>query len=399
MNPAVPSDHRAMSPASAPRYDLARWREQIPLLDTFIPLNNCSQAPQTRSTRNAAEAFLDSWNRDGMDWDAWITEVEHARAAFARLIHAGTDEIAVTTSVSAATASLASALSYAPPRNRIVLSEGEFPTVGHVWLAHRRYGAELDWVPVRAGSLHMEDYEAAIDERTLLVSACHGYYLNGFKQDLGALASLAHHRGALLYVDAYQTMGTCPLDVKALDIDVLACGTLKFLMGTPGIAFLYVRRDLIERLEPAVTGWFGRAEPFAFLTRRLDWSGTARRLDTGTPPVFNAYVARAGIEMLEEVGLDAIHAWTGALSRRLVEGGLARGLTVHGTTDAERKAPTTAFICPDAHRVEAELRREGILVSARGPVIRLAPHFYNTVAEVERALDALARILRPQAHD
>lgn len=388
-----------MSPSSVPQpdYDLDAWRARIPILDRFIPLNNCSQGPQTDRTRAAAENYLTSWNRDGMDWSRWMEEVDRAKAEFAELINAAPEEVAVTTSVSAATASLASALRYDGPRPKIVVTEAEFPTVAHVWLAHRKYGADIEWVPVRDGRVPLDAYDEAIDEQTRLVSATHGYYQNGFKQDLAAIAEKAHARGTWLYVDAYQTLGTHPVDVNALGIDILSSGTLKFLMGTSGIAFLYVRNELIDQLHPAVTGWFGRENPFAFETRTLDWSPTASRFDTGTPPVLNAYVARAGIALINEIGPSSIRAWTDLLSKRLITGGRQRGLTLRGPTDVRRKTPTTAFVCPgDAHDAEARLRERGILASARGPVIRLAPHFYTSIDDVETALDALADVFGEQ---
>ena len=376
-----------------PLYDLAAWRRRIPLLASFIPMNNCSQAPQLDVTRAAAEEYLESWNAAGMDWDAWMAEAYRAKEEFARLINASPDEIAVSSSVSEATAGLASALDLRGPRRKVVVSEAEFPSVGHVWLAHRKYGLDVDWVPVRGGLTYLEDYERAIDEHTLLVSACHAYYQNGYVQDVAGIARVAHERGALVYVDAYQSLGVEPVDVKAMDIDILASGNLKYLLGVPGIAFLYVRRDLIERLHPAVTGWFGRENPFAFTIRDLTWAPTAARLDTGTPPVINAYISRAGMAVINELGVDAINAWTRQLSRRLVEGGLARGFTLHGTPDPQRKTPSTAFVCPgDSHAVEVLMRRRGVIAAARGAVIRLAPHFYSTLAECDAALDALQAV-------
>jgi selenocysteine lyase/cysteine desulfurase len=177
-------------------------------------------------------------------------------------------------------------------------------------MAQKRFGADVARVPLRDGVTVPEDYEAALDQRTLVVSACHGYYQNGFKQDILAIAELAHERGALLYVDAYQTLGTAPFDAPSSGADFVAAGCLKYLMGTPGIAFVWVRPGLAERLRPALTGWFGRREPFAFDAERLDWAEGARRL-----------------------------------------------------------------------------------ASARGPAIRLAPHFYSSVEDVDRALDALAEVL------
>jgi len=376
-----------------PRYDLHAWRGRIPLLATTIPLANCSQAPQTEITRAAADAFLDSWNRAGMDWDAWMAEVDAAKAAFARLIGAHPDEIAISTSVSAATASLASALDLSG-RDTIVVSGAEFPTVAHVWQAQLARGAHIAWAPVHDGVVELDAYADAIHDRTRVVSACHAYYQNGFKQDVAAIAELAHARGALIYVDAYQSLGTEPIDVEALDVDFLAAGNLKFLMGVAGVAFLYVRRELIERLRPTVTGWFGRADPFAFRADRLDWADSARRLETGTPPVPSVYIARAGMEMLESIGLDAIGAWNRVLSERLAQGGLERGLALHGPADAARRAPTTAFVVPgDSHDVEAAMRRRGVLPSARGPVVRLAPHFFNSLDDIDTALDTLTDVL------
>jgi selenocysteine lyase/cysteine desulfurase len=352
-------------------------------------MNNCSQAPQTDLTRAAAERYLDSWNQSGMDWDAWVEEVHLAKQEFARLINATADEIAVFSSVSEATSAVASAMDFGAPRNRVVVTEAEFPTIGHVWLAQERHGARVSWVPVCDGEIDPASYDSLVDERTALVSACHGYYLNGFTQDIPRLARRVHDAGALLYVDAYQTLGTQPVDVREMNVDFLAAGNLKFLMGIPGIAFLYVRRDLIERLSPTITGWFGRANPFAFQVKQLDWAPTAARFDTGTPPVANAYISRAGMSIINEVGPDRIRRWLEVLGRRLIDGGRARGLTLHGTTDMARKTSTTAFVVPDSHAVEMTMRKHGVLPSARGPVIRLAPHFYNTLDDVDTALDVL----------
>ncbi len=379
---------------SAPAYDLDAWRSRIPVLDTTIHLANCSQAPQSEATRAAAEAYLASWNESGMDWDAWMAEVDAARAAFARLIGAEDDEVALSTSVSAATASLASALDWAD-RDTVVVSGAEFPTVAHVWLAQRERGPRIVRVPVNdVGVIELDAYAEAIDDRTRIVSSCHAYYRNGCKQDVAAIAELAHRHGALLYVDAYQTLGTEPVNVKTLDVDILASGNLKFLMGVAGVAFVYVRRELIERLRPTVTGWFGRTDPFAFDADRLDWAPTARRLETGTPPVPSIYIARAGMEMLESVGLEAIGAWNRILAGRLAQGGQERGLELRGPADPTHRAPTTAFAVPgDSHAVEAAMRHRGVLPSARGPVVRLAPHFFNTTDDIDTALDTLADIL------
>ena len=358
-------------------------------------MNNCSQAPLTDATQAAVDAYLQSWARDGMDWDAWIAEVELARQSFARLINADVDEVAVTSSVSHAASALASALSFDGERRRVLASAAEFPTVGHVWLAQQPRGAEVAWVPLStSGTIDTNDYATRIDERTRVVSACHAYFVNGFKQDVAAIARLAHSRGALVFVDAYQTLGTEPIDVKALEVDALAGGTLKYLMAAAGIAFLYVRRTLADQLRPTMTGWFGRAHPFAFDATALDWAPVARRFDSGTPPIVNAYMARAGLEIIHDVGPANIAAWTRVLSHRLVAGGRERGLTLSGTPNAARKSPTTAFwVGEGSESVERRMRARGVIPSARGSVIRLSPHFYSTIQDVDRALDTLAEVL------
>lgn len=379
-----------------PSYDLAACRRRIPLLRSAIPLNNCSQAPQTEDTRTAALAYLDSWNTVGMDWEAWMADVERARAAFAALIGAAPEDVAITSSVSEATSSLASALEPDGARRRIVMTDAEFPTVAHVWRAHQRRGFTVVSAPVTDGRVRQEEYEPLLDGRTLLVSATHAYYQTGALQDVRAIAEQAHTVGALVYVDAYQTLGTRPVDVRALGIDALASGTLKYLMGMPGIAFLYVAHELAERLHPTVTGWFGRTDPFAFDAARLDWAAGARRFDTGTPPIVNAAVARAGIDLIAAIGPEHIQAWTQVLADRLAEGGRARGFTVLGPPDSRRRAPTTAFRVADAHAAETALRARGIIASARGPAIRLAPHYYNTLDDIDRALDTLAEVVAPE---
>jgi selenocysteine lyase/cysteine desulfurase len=379
---------------TAPPYDIDALRGRIPLLKSMIPMNNCSQAPQTTATRAAAEFYLETWNQSGMDWDEWMDQVRRAKEEFATLIGASTDEIALFSSVSEATSALASALDFTGKRRKLVVSEAEFPTVGQVWLAQEKRGAQVQWAAVRDGAVDPCEYELHVDRETVLVSACHGYYLDGALQDIARLAALAHSHDALLFVDAYQTLGAVPVNVKTLDVDFLVSGNLKYLMGIPGVAFMYVRRELIESLHPTVTGWFGRENPFAFKVNELDWSENASRFDTGTPPIINLYVARAGLEIINEIGVANIRAWHEVLAHRLVEGGVERGLTVFGPTDVAHKTASTAFIVKDSPDVEIAMRAKGIIPSARGPVIRLAPHYYSTLADVDTALDVLASVTR-----
>lgn len=401
--PAAPS--RVSTPASNsypagslmdPRV-IEEWRKEFPILRNIIHVGNCSQSPQSIRVRNAIETYLENWLTVGMDWDYWMDEVNKAKIEFARLINADPGEVAVSTSVSEAVSSIASAITYEGPRRKVVTTEAEFPTVGHVWLAHQKYGGKVEFVPVRNGIVRMEDYERYVDEDTVIVSVTHVYYQNGFKQDLGEIARLAHSRGALVLVDAYQSLGTTPVDVKALDVDILTSGNLKYLLGIPGIAFLYVKKDLVPKLKPAVTGWFGQENPFAFKVHYLDYASSARRFDTGTPPVMPAFAARAGMEIINQVGPRAIAERIDMLSKHAIEGAQRRGLEVTSPLDISKKGATTAIRVPDSHAMEVELKKRNIIASARGDVIRVAPHFFTRPEDLDVVLDEIVAILRKGA--
>ena len=384
--------------ATEPDFDLAAWRRRIPVLERAVPMNACSQGPLTDRAGEAMESFMESWRRRSMDWERWLGEVEEARRLFARLVGAEPGEVALASSVSAAANSVASALDFGGRRRAVAVTEAEFPSVAHVWLARRRDGARVKWIPATEEGIRPRAYERVVDGETLIVSACHAHYETGFTQELAAVAERVHDAGALLFVDAYQSVGTRPIDVKEAGVDFLAAGCQKFLMGTSGIAFLYVAPRLVDRLEPRDTGWFGRRDPFAFDAETLDWAPDASRFEIGTPPVPSAYVARAGMEVIDEVGTEAVRDWTRRLGRRLQEGGRDRGLEPVGPGDPARRNPTVAFRCPEgteAAEVGERLRDAGVIAAPRGRVVRLTPHFYSSREDVDRSLDALAGAMAP----
>jgi selenocysteine lyase/cysteine desulfurase len=244
-------------------------------------------------------------------------------------------------------------------------------------------------VKPRGEELPVEAYAEAIDERTLIVPATHVCFRNGYRLDIPRLVCLCRERGAYFFLDDYQRTGTAPLDVHALGVDFLVTGALKYLLGAAGVAFLYVRRDLIERLEPLATGWFGRADPFAFAPNRLDWSPTARRFETGTPPVPSVYAARAGIELLQSVGLQAVEEQIARLVDRFVTGARARGLDVITPDDPQRRGPLVVIRCAAASELVHRLERRGIIASARGTGLRVSFHAYNTDEDADTVLEAL----------
>ena len=366
------------------------FRKQFPIFDQKIYLSSCSQGALSRPVEAAVHEFLESWHRHGNPWEIWVGRMEELGVTFARLINAQPDEVAVTFSVSTALNSLASALSYRE-RPKVVTSDFDFPTVGHIWLAQQRRGAQVTFARANGTRLPLSAFEDVVDDQTALVSTTQVCYKNGFKNNIGALAELAHERGAYLLIDAYQSMGTQPMDVKALDLDILVTGALKYLLGSPGVAFMYMRRELIERFEPSDSGWFGQENVFAYDVHHLQYASSARRFETGSPPVPNVYASLAALRLLDGVGLDVIQAHVQSLVGRFIEGARRRGLALLTPEEPADRGPLVMVRSSDAPKLVELLGREGILCSTRDGALRVSLHYYNTVEDVDAVLSALDR--------
>ena len=366
------------------------FRKQFPIFDEKVYLSSCSQGALARPVEAGVQEFLESWHRYGNPWESWVGRMEELRAEFASLINAQPDEVAVTFSVSSALNSLASALRY-DVRPRVVTSDFDFPTVGHIWLAQQRRGAEVVFAQAQGDRLPLTAFEEAVDGRTALVSTTHVCYRNGFKNNVSALAELAHERGALLLIDAYQSMGTQPMDVKALDLDILVTGSLKYLLGSPGVAFMYMRKELIERFEPSDSGWFGQENVFAYDVHHLRYAGSARRFETGSPPVPSVYATLPALQLIAGAGLDTIEAHVQALAGRFIEGARARGLALLTPAEPALRGPLVMVRSTDAVRLVDALARDGILCSTRDGALRVSLHYYNTASDVDAVLAAFDR--------
>jgi selenocysteine lyase/cysteine desulfurase len=369
---------------------VAAFRKQFPIFDQKVYLSSCSQGALSRPVEAALQEFVESWHTHGNPWEIWVGRMEELRAEFARLINAEPAEVAVTFSVSSALNSLASALRY-KERPRVVTSDFDFPTVGHIWLAQARRGAEVAFARAEGTRLPLSAFEEVIDDRTALVSTTQVCYKNGFKTNVGALAELAHERGTYLLIDAYQAMGTQPMDVKALDIDILVTGALKYLLGSPGVAFMYMRKELIERFEPSDSGWFAQENVFAYDVHHLRYAASARRFETGSPPVPNVYASLAALRLLGSVGLDVIQAHVQALAGRFIDGAQQRGLALLTPEEPAERGPLVMVRSTDAPKLVEALARDGILCSTRDGALRVSLHYYNTGADVDAVLAALDR--------
>ena len=370
----------------------AAIRGEFPIFETSTYLNSCSQGALSNRVRAAVDNWLDGWDENGAEWDYWVARNEEFRAAVARLLHAEVDDVAVTTSVSQGVSALLSALRLDGDRNRIVISEYEFPTVGQIAHAQELRGAEVVHVrPDADGVIAPERFAEAIDERTALVCSTTVSYRSGHRHDVAAIADVAHAKGALVLADSYQACGAVELDVRSLGADVVTGGTVKYLLGTAGLAFMWVRSDVCETLLPTQTGWFADEDIFAMSIADYSPHRSARRFDSGTPPVPALYAGVAGMSLVEEAGLPAIEAYVQGLVDRLLRGLDDLGATIVTPREQARRGPLVCVRSTDVDALVAALREEQIVGSSREDKLRIALHLYNVEGDVDRLLDALAR--------
>jgi len=374
-----------------PPLNVEALRERFPIFRQQIYVNSCSQGALSVDVRQAYDHYLCDWDQYGAPWDYWVERAETIRKAMADLINATTDELAVMTSVSAAVSALASGLRFDGKRNKVVSTVFEFPTVGQIWHAQEVRGAKVVHVPAAGNIIPLEHFEQAIDDQTLIVSLSHVCFRNGSKLDIPAIVHLAHRRGALVMVDCYQSLGTTPLDVQALGVDFMVGGTLKYLLSSAGLAFLYVHRDLIRQLNPTAIGWFSQENIFAMDPTTSRLSPTARRFESGTPPIPNIYAGIAGINLLQSVGVERIEAHVRELTDALIEGAMQAGFNVVNPINPKQHGALITIKSNDAHQLVQRLAGERIVVSSRDNNLRISPHFYNTLADVDAVLSALKK--------
>ena len=369
-------------------------RDHFPILERKTYLNSCSYGALSHEVRAAYDAYLEAREAMGAPWEPFVAKNEEVRAAFAGLIGAETGEVAVTASASAALNSFVSGLDFSGRRRKIVVSDLEFPTVGQIWRAQEARGAEVvyaDEIDGAAGvSVPLERFEKLIDDQTLLVSLAHVCYRNGARNDIAGVVRLARDRGALVLLDAYQALGAIPIDVGALDIDVLIGGPLKYLLASAGAGFLYIRKSLLTEINPFVTGWFAQADIHAMDHRAHAPAADARRFEAGTPPVPSLYAAAAGIGLVQSVGVARIREHVGALTDRLKAGVAELGGALATPPAPERHGPMIAIRAQDAEALVASLAETGIITSSRDGNLRISPHFYNSSADIDALLAALA---------
>ncbi|HEX3395086.1 MAG TPA: aminotransferase class V-fold PLP-dependent enzyme [Steroidobacteraceae bacterium] len=365
-------------------------RKEFPVLQRKTYLNSGSYCALANEVRAAFNAYMEDRLLVGANWDVWVTKNESVRNLTATLLRATPDEIAVTASVSAGLNALASALQFTGPRNKVVVSDFEFPTNAQIWHAQEPRGARVVHVPRAAdGYIPAEMFEKAIDEETQLVAITHVCFRNGAKLDIPGIVRIARAKGAKVLLDCYQSVGSLDIDVKALDVDFAVGGMLKYLLGTAGIGFMYAKDSCVRSLLPTNSGWFAQANITAMDITANRPAPNARRFEAGTPPVVNCYAAEAGLKMLLRVGTGAITKRNYALTRRCMQRLEEIGWPSITPKEDERRGATVAVPSRDSARLSAELMKHDIVTSYRDDNVRASFHFYNNEDDVESFIAAM----------
>jgi kynureninase len=376
--------------------DLLSWRSRFPILASKTYLINNSLGAMPASVNDSLAEYTDLWATEGVvAWDTWLPEVVNVAAILEDIVRAPRGSMTMCQNVTNALAEILSCIEFETPRNQIVHCAGEFPTVEYLLDAQRRIGAEV----VRIGTDPLvypeRDLLDAITARTALVVISHVLFRTAELVDVRPIVERAHNHGALVVLDAYQSMGAVPFDVVELDVDFLVGGSVKWLCGGPGAGYLYASPRIIERLEPRLVGWFSHARPFGFESPPIEYAEGIARFTGGTPNMPAYYQAREGYKVIRDVGPEVIRENARRQTELIYAGALERGYTVNSPREFERRGNHVTVDVPKAQQVKDELIRRGFVVDYRpGAGIRIAPHFYNTDDECRAILDEIAAILR-----
>jgi kynureninase len=380
----------------------SKYRKHFPILETSCYMISNSLGAMPREVEDELMQYTAIWQREGVEaWHEWFPFVDEVSGLLANIIGADAKDVTLIHNLTVGSALIASCLDFTGKRNKIVYSDLHFPTISYLWQGWTKYGAKAHVIPSDGIWTETERYIEAIDENTQLVALSHVYFRSGGLQDVKTIIDHAHKMGALVMLDSYQAAGVIPIDVKALNIDILATGVLKWLCGGPGAAFMYVRPDLQEKFQPAIRGWLGDKEPFEFHMPNVNFAEGMHRFLTSSIQVPCLHTARPALRMFNEIGLDAIRKKSLQLTDRLIAKADEYGFIVNSPREQTKRggaltidpiaagtpAPrTTKEVCD-------ELIRRRFIVDYRPPLgIRIAPHFYNTLEEVDAVMEEMKKI-------
>ncbi len=378
--------------------DLTSYRAEFPVVERKSYLISASLGPVSLRARSYLDGYMDAWAEKGAPDHVWMEDIFPAMArlkrTFGAMVGADADELAITGNVSLALASIASCVDWTK-RRKVIMSELDFPTDGHVFLAFARLGAEIVWLPSPDGlTVPLESYRDAIDEETAIVVINRVLYRTSSLLDAKEICRMAREAGAWSVVDDFHGAGIVPVDVHDMGCDFYTAGVLKWLCGGPGGTFLYARRDLLPSLEPLLTGWMGQREPFTFDLQHLDYHPSARRFEHGTPPGPIVFIAQGGLDIITEVGPGVIREHQQDLIDYLISRADGAELPVRSPRDRNvRGGMVNIGVGANAGKICHALLERNVCTDYRGDGIRVSPHFFNIEADIDRLFDELADLV------
>jgi kynureninase len=381
--------------------ELLKWRGEFPILERTTYMISNSLGAMPRGVYDEMRSYADAWGERGVRaWEeGWWEMAVNVGDKIASLIGAGRGEISLHQNVTLIQAVISSCFDFRGPRNKVVLTDLEFPSIQYFYHEQRRNGARIDLVP-SGDSVRFDlgKFLDSIDETTLLVPISHVLFRSAYIVDARAIIEKAHRVGAHVILDLFQAAGTIPIDVRGLGANFACGGVLKWLCGGPGVGYLYVREDLRAKLQPAIAGWLAHQRPFAFETGAIDAREDSFRYLNGTPHIPALYACQPGLNILNEAGIGAIRQKSMRMTARLFEAAKAHGWRVNTPESPGERAGTVSVDCPHAAEVCRELLAREILVDYRPKAgVRLSPHFYNREEECDLAIAQIADILETRA--
>jgi len=377
--------------------DLLRYRAEFPILESTTYMISNSLGAMPRGVATSLQSYCDTWATRGVRaWEEkWWDMAREVGDAIGVLMNAPAGSVSVHLNVTLCQAVVASCFDFRGRRNKVVYSDMNFPSIMYFWEAQQAQGARVHMVKTDDG-VHVptERLVEAIDEETLLVPISHVVFRSSYIKDVKAIIEKAHRVGAHVVLDAFQSLGSVPVDVQALNADFAVGGVLKWLCGGAGTSYLYVRPDLGAKLRPNLTGWFAHEKPFGFEIGPNKYAEPPYRFMQGTSNVPGYYAALPGLKIIREAGVERIREKSKKMTARLIELADQRGWKVNAPRDAERRGGTVAIDMPNAYEVHEELLRRDVLVDFRPRAgVRFSPHFYNTIEEIDRAILTVDEIL------
>jgi kynureninase len=376
---------------------LLSWRAEFPIVDTCTYLVSHSLGAMPKRATKYLQQYADEWSTRGVRaWhEGWWEIGRTVGDLLAPILGVQPGTISMHQNVTVAMGIIGSCFMYDRTRRKIVMTDLEFPTNMYLFEGFRRYGAEIVYVPSDDGiRTNLQRLLDAIDDDTVLVPLSVVLFRSAFIQDVRAVVEKAHKVGARVVLDVYQAAGTVPLQIEATGADFAVGGSVKWLCGGPGAGYLYVHPDVAKDVFPGLVGWAAHANPFSFATGPITYADGPERFQSGTPNVPSIYAARAGYEIVREVGVDAIRKKSLRLTRRLIEHAQRAGYRLNTPTDDRDRGGAVIVDVPNGEAASQELLRRNVIIDYRpGAGIRMAPHFYNTDAEIDHAMQVLDEVV------